>query len=107
MMSSWCKRHPVLMVTLLGLILSTGIDFVGWDYDVGGWRSLIFYLGLLLSATLWAAGEALRSIPGLGLTAGQLEVVTIFTGLLLATATDFLIRKMGKKESTSIAHENG
>ena len=50
-------RHPLTLITILGLLLAWLVFAAGWQYDSPGLPGVAFWASWLLASPVWAVGE--------------------------------------------------
>ena len=87
------KKHPFVIMLLLGLALGEIGSSLGILYDSGGVESLLFWLPLLLTFPMWIAHEVLSSFHFLHGIYFSKWVAVAF-GFVIAFGLDYLFTRV-------------
>lgn len=90
MMIRIAKRFPFVLATLLGLLLSALVSYMGVQYDSGGVGSLFFYLGMVLQFPVWIAHEVIYALPAVK-AVNYNNILVIAGGLGIALVFDLTL----------------
>ena len=87
--------HPFLLYAVMGLILEAIIDFWNIDYDAGGVRGWIFWIGQVFSFAFWIFSEILFSLNH-GEAVRFHTAISAVSGLALCYLLDYVMMTLVK-----------
>ena len=96
----WLIRHPLTLITCLGLLLAWVVSAADWEYDSPGLPGVAFWASWLFALPVWAVGEAERTWGS-----GAPSWLLIVVALVLCWAIEAGVRSLVWRWRGSLSRE--